>query len=312
LNAIGSRQRLDLIKRYEAIVGREGIRRARLNNHSQRKPIQCGLTIHPGNDCAYSCVYCYIPDMGFKFKKPTPCELSPEELALALLYNKNFLPGRDGTYIAIGSIVEPFQPELKSLTLRYIVELAKVGNPLQFSTKSYLTSADAETISSACSWASPLITILTLDDAKAHALEPLAPKPRERLCTIKNLAGAGLKPFLFLRPVLPGIVTIEEYTKLIDETIRHGANGVVMGNLRVTRRIIEGMKRKGLDISEIVKRARLIDDRQRVIPVLDIQNKIEQQFSNLTKTYRRACCASAYCANLERCIHEIRSDNKGK
>jgi DNA repair photolyase len=311
LNAIGSKQKLDLIKRCEAIVGTEGIKRARLNNHSHRKPIQCGLTIHPGNDCAYSCVYCYIPDMGFKFKKPKPCELSPEELVLALLYNRDFLPGRNGTYIAIGSVVEPFQPELKSLTLGYIAELAKMGNPLQFSTKSYLARVDAETIRSACNWASPLITILTLDDAKAHALEPLAPKPRERLSTIKNLASAGLKPFLFLRPILPGIVTIEEYSNLIDETIRHGANGVVMGNLRVTKRIIEGMKRKELDVSEIVKRARLIDDRQRAIPVLDIQNKIEQQFSNLTNMFRRACCASAYCANLERCIHEIRSDKKG-
>jgi len=305
LHAMNGKQRLDLIKRYETIVGSEGIKRARMNHHSRRRPIQCGMTIHPGNDCAYSCVYCYIPDMGFKFKKPKPCELSPEQLALSLLYNKNFIPGRQGTYIAIGSIIEPFQPEIKSLTLSYIADLAKLGNPLQFSTKSYLTSADAKMISLSCNWASPLITIITLDESKAHTLEPLAPKPAERLNTIKNLAIAGLKPFLFLRPLLPGIVTMEEYANLIGQAISHGANGIVMGNFRVTRRIIDAMKRRKLDVSEIVKRARLIDDRQRAISVSDIQNKIERQFANLVKTYRRSCCASAYCANLEHCMHEL-------
>lgn len=310
MQAIGDKRRLDLIKRYETLVGREGIKGARRSHHSRRKPIQCGLTIHPGNDCAYSCIYCYIPDMGFKFRKPKPCELSPEQLVLSLLYNQNFVPGRNGTYLAIGSVVEPFQPELKSLTIGYIAEIAKLGNPIQFSTKSHLTTAETKTISSSCDWVSPLITILTLDESKARILEPLAPTPAERLDTIKNLSEAGLKPFLFLRPILPGILTIEEYRNLTDEAINHGAKGIVLGNFRVTRRIIDSLKRKNLDVSEIVKRSRIIDDRQRTIPVSDIQDKIERQFSSLTKAYRRSCCASAYCANLERCIHEVRHDRE--
>jgi len=306
LNAIDNKRRLDLIKRYEMLVGREGIKSARRNHHSRRKLIQCGLTIHPGNDCAYSCIYCYIIDMGFKFQKPKPCELSPEQLALSLLYNQNFIPGRNGTYLAIGSIVEPFQPELKSLTISYIAELAKMGNPIQFSTKSHLTTAETETIGSSCDWVSPLITILTLDESKARILEPFAPVPRERLDTIRNLAQAGLKPFLFLRPILPGIVTIEEYTNLIKEAVNHGASGIILGSFRITKRIIDAMKRRKLDVFEIVKRARVIDDRQRAIPVSDIQKKIERQFSNMVKTCRRSCCASAYCANLEQCMHEFK------
>ena len=71
-----------LVSRYEEMVGAAGASRAKANHHSKRKPIQCGLTIHPGNDCAYSCLYCYIVDMGFKFRKPKACELTAEELVL--------------------------------------------------------------------------------------------------------------------------------------------------------------------------------------------------------------------------------------
>jgi DNA repair photolyase len=250
--------------------------------------------------------------MGFKFQKPKPCPLSPEQLTLSLLYNQNFIPGRSGTKLAIGSIVEPFQPELKSLTISYIAELAKLGNPIQFSTKSHLTTAETRMISSSCSWVSPLITILTMNESKARVLEPLAPTAAKRLDTIRNLAEEGLKPFLFLRPILPGIVTLEEYTDLINETVNHGAKGIVLGNFRVTERIIDALKRKKLDVSEIIKRSRIIDGRQRAIHVSDIQEKIEGRFSPLIKTYRRSCCASAYCADQEHCVHETAHGHTGR
>jgi DNA repair photolyase len=304
LDTLANKQRETLIKEYEVMVGKEGTRRARSDHHSRRRPIQCGMTIHPGNDCAYACVYCYILDMGFKFQRPKPCKLSPEELVLALLYNPNFNPGRDGTYIAIGSIIEPFQPELRSLTIRYIKELAKLGNPMQFSSKSHITSSDAKVISSSCNWISPLITILTLEEPKADLLEPLAPVPAKRLDTISNLAQAGLKPFLFLRPILPGVVTAEERENLIKEAVDHGAKGVVLGNFRVTKRIIEAMKKRKLDVSEIVKRSKLIDDKQRPISVSDLETEIENQFSSKITMFRRSCCASAYSAGLKQCIHE--------
>jgi DNA repair photolyase len=288
---------------YEAEVGKEGTRRARRDRHSRRRPIQCGLTIHPGTDCAYSCVYCYILDMGFKFEKPQPCTLSPKELVLALLYNVNFVPGREGTYIAIGSIIEPFQPELKSLTIKYIVELAKLGNPIQFSTKSLITIDEANTIRSSCNWISPLITILTLEESKAHTLEPMAPTPIERLESINNLAQAGLKPFLFLRPILPGVISSEEYENLISQAISHGAKGIVLGGFRITRRIIETMKKRKVDVSEILRRSRGVDDKQRPIFVSDLQTDIENKFSGRTTIFRRSCCASAYTAGLEQCIH---------
>jgi len=304
------KERLALIRQYEETVGDEGIRKARANDHSRRRPIQCGLTVHPGNDCAYSCTYCYIPDMGFRFRKPELCGLSSKQLVLSLLLNPSFVPGRQGTYIAIGSVVEPFQPELKLLTMNYIKELAKLGNPIQFSSKSFLSGVEAESLSSSCKWLSPLITILALEESKARVLEPIAPTTKERLETISNLTEAGLKPFLFLRPILPGIITMKENERLIDECIEHGAEGVVLGNFRVTRRIVESMRKKNLDLSEILKRAPTVNEKQRTIYVSDIQRKIEQQFGKKTRVFRRSCCASAYCADLEKCAHELTLVNR--
>jgi DNA repair photolyase len=305
LEALADKEREDLIRNYEKTVGREGVRKAKKDQHSRRMPIQCGLTIHPGSDCSYSCIYCYIIDMGFKFQAPRPCRLTPQELTLALLYNPNFVPGRNGTYIAIGSVIEPFQPQLRSLTIGYIAEMAILGNPIQFSSKSYITSSDAKVISSSCDWISPLVTILTLDESKAKMLEPLAPTPAERLETINNLAGAGLKPFLFLRPIMPGIITVEENIHLINEAIHHGCSGLVMGNFRVTTRIIEAIRKKGFNVSDLIRRTKVIDEKQRAVWVSDIQREIENHLKGVTTLFRRACCASTYCAGLKHCIHEV-------
>jgi DNA repair photolyase len=131
----------------------------------------------------------------------------------------------------------------------------------------------------------------------------MAPSPAKRLESISNLAQAGLKPFLFLRPILPGVIASGEYEALISEAIRSGAKGVVLGGLRVTRRIIETMKKKKIDVSEILRRSKTIDDNQRPISTSDLQAEIEGAFSRRTTIFRRSCCASAYTAGLKQCMH---------
>jgi DNA repair photolyase len=169
------------------------------------------------------------------------------------LSNKYFIPGTRGTYIAIGSVTEPFHPLLMGKTLEYIECIYKyLGNPTQFSTKQYIDKSIAGRIYKATTGKiSPLITIVTL---KMHReLEPKQSTPERRLETIKNLRDAGLKPFLFLRPIIPGL-TEYEYRELIDLALEYGVEGVVAGSLRVTRRIIDYLRDAGLDIGEVLRR----------------------------------------------------------
>ena len=241
----------EIKEKIEKLMSSAQRRRALKDHHARRKPRPCGITIHTGIGCSLRCLYCYIEDMGFKwYIKPYP--LNGIELVYALLSNPYFLPGKYGTLIAIGSVTEPFHPITKEKTFNYIEALSKyLGNFIQFSTKMYLTEEDAYRLKELDPGISPLVTIISLD--YASKLEPYAPSPEERFETIKNLSKAGLKPILFYRPLIPGIVEYE-YQEIIKKAFKSGAVGIVAGTLRVTKLILSRLKSIGVPIDEIVKR----------------------------------------------------------
>jgi len=291
-----------LIRELERRVGREGARRARRDSHARRRPRPCGITVHPGHGCPRGCVYCYIPEMGFKFERARPYPLSGEEMALALLYNRRFEPGPEGTFIAVGSVTDPFLPELKEKTLEYLRAFDRwLGNPTQFSTKSRVEEDVANDLSSLSLPVNGLVTVLTPDEDKARRLEPQAPTPRERLESIERLAEAGVTVDLFLRPILPGLVSTEEIEDLLREAKDAGARGVVVGGFRINRSIVERLRRAGFDVSEIVKRADEIPDgrRQRYIRTGDLKDRILSLAREVGLTpFAAACCACASAAGV--------------
>lgn len=224
---------------------------ASLDPHSKRPPRPCGLTVHTGIGCPFKCAYCYIYDMGFK-PGITEYPLTGKQLVYALTLNKYFIPGPNGTFIALGSVTEPFHPLTKEKAFEYIEAINKyLGNPVQFSTKMFLTDRDVARLKAIDPFISPLISISTI--TKDKLLEPGAPSVDKRLKTIETLRSHGFTPFLFLRPIIPG-VTETEYRDIIDAASQHGAVGVVTGTLRITRGILEKLEECGVDTTAILRR----------------------------------------------------------
>ncbi len=240
-----------LRRALEELLSPQERREALRDHHARRRPRPCGMTIHTGIGCTLRCTYCYIEDMGFKWNV-TLYPLTGIQLVYALVSNPYFVPGENGTLIAIGSVTEPFLPQTKEKAFEYIEAISKhLGNPIQFSTKMALTLEDARRLKQSEPGISPLVTIITI---KHHRkLEPYAPPPSMRFETIKNLAQAGLKPILFLRPIIPG-VTEHEYTELLERARRSGAIGVVAGSLRVTPLILSRLRNAGIPVDEIMRR----------------------------------------------------------
>ncbi|MGC9011578.1 radical SAM protein [Thermogladius sp.] len=241
-----------LREEVRGLLSEREAREAENDPHAKRRPRPCGLTIHTSIGCFFQCRYCYIYDMGFP-AKASPYPLSGIQVVYALLSNKYFIPSLHGTYLAIGSVSEPFHPLVKERTIEYVRAFyTYLGNPVQFSTKAYISRDDAARIADASrGLISPLVSVVTL--SKWSELEPYAPRPELRFETIKNLREAGLKPFLFLRPIIPG-VTEREYKEIVDKALEYGAVGVVAGGLRVTKGIIKNLKESGVDIREVLKR----------------------------------------------------------
>ncbi len=275
-------------------LSKKEIREAVHDPHAHRRPRPCGLTVHTGIGCPLRCAYCYIYDMGFQHNiRQYP--LSPEQLVYALASNPYFIPSRNGTLIAMGSVTEPFLPQTKDLSIKYIEAITKyLGNPIQFSTKMYINKRDAWRIADIDPDISPLITIITIKHRAE--LEPYAPLPELRFRAIENLSEAGLKPILFYRPIIPGIAE-EEYEEILVRAKAAGAIGVVAGGLRVTKNILSRLSEKGVPVKQILRRMTgpLHDNEQAPVMVSDIKMRIKDKALSLGLIFfSQACMANIY------------------
>jgi len=299
LNAVRSvlEEKKRLSELVESKLSVEERERAGSDPHAKRPPRPCGVTVHTAIGCVYQCKYCYIYDMGFK-REIKPYPLSGLQLVYALLVNKYFIPGLRGTYIAIGSVSEPFHPAVVEKTVEYIEAFYKyLSNPVQFSTKSYLSRHLCEKLAVISSGrVSPLVTIVSLNESRA--LEPYAPSPEKRLESIKNLREVRLKPLLFLRPIIPGL-TEKEYAEIIDLAAECGAVGVVAGTLRVTRRIVEELREAGFDTSLILRRVKIPLEKMRSGVHYDVYTSdIKSQVASYARRKGLLFFPSACMANL--------------
>lgn len=269
------------------------IERALSNSLSRRKPRPCGFTVHTGYGCSFKCIYCYISDMGFPWSISKTL-LSGYEVVYALISNPYFIPGDEGSLIALGSVTEPFHPLTINTTIDYIDKIVNyLKNPLQFSTKMALHQNIVNELKNIDLGISPLVTIISIKNYEL--LEPYAPPPERRFETISILRKNGFKPFLFLRPVIPGLIE-NEYTILIDKSYEYGAKGIVIGSLRVTVNVLSKLVEKGIDISEIMKRLpRRPHGREQVsVDTRDLKNMI----ANYAKQYKLVVFPEACMANL--------------
>ncbi|MCC6034827.1 MAG: radical SAM protein [Desulfurococcaceae archaeon] len=270
--------------------------------HAKRPPRPCGITVHTAIGCIFQCKYCYIYDMGFK-REVKPYPLTGLQLVYALLSNKYFIPGLRGTYLAIGSISEPFHPLIVDKTLEYVECFYRyLNNPVQFSTKAYINKQVAVKLANLSSKRiSPLVTIVTLSESRN--LEPYAPSPEKRFESIRNMRETGLKPFLFLRPIIPGL-TEREYKEIIDLAAEYGAIGVIAGGLRVTKRILRELREIGVDTSIIHKRLEIPVEKMREGVQYDVYTSdIKAEISDYVRHkgllfFPSACMANLYTHNI--------------
>ncbi len=248
---VANELREKLGKRQAAIVARDP--------HARRKPRPCGITIHPGHGCPLKCNYCYIYDIGFS-SEPRPYPLNGEELIYALARNPYVVPER--TLAAFGSVTEPLLPVLKERTLEYATSISKwLKLPIQLSTKLLIDEDFVENLRLADPGANILVSVSGLRYWKK--LEPNAPDPLLRIERASIAARLGLRVDLFLRPIIPGLLSQDEMEGLFIAAREAGFSGVITGSLRVTRNIVDRLMAAGVPMDalrESLKRIKLSRD----------------------------------------------------
>ncbi len=273
--------------------------------HARRRPIACGLTIHTGVGCPFQCKYCYIYSMGFP-KKIDRYPLEPEEVVHAILSNPWFVPGRYGTFLALGSVTEPFHPKTLEYTLTLISLISKyLGNPTQLSTKVGVSDDTAELIRRYNRNISILYSVTTLKYRKV--IEPYAPEVEERFGSMGLLNRYGIHVTLFVRPILPGVTDIEN-KDILGRSREHGINRVLYGSLRVNDAIYNELVKTGIRdlIRELEKRlpSKSLGSRQEYIHASDVKDRLVEEAREYGfKIYPSACSANidAYNSSCYMC-----------
>jgi DNA repair photolyase len=189
--------------------------RSILNRTRPNMPFQ--WTVNPYRGCEFGCKYCYAR-YTHEFM-----EMAPEDFedtiyaksAAAHLLRQELRRIDRKEAIAIGTATDPYQPaERRYGVTREILETLAGARGLDISitTKSDLVTRDTAVLQSVAANNALHVnmTIVTLHEGLARALEPRAPRPQLRLDALSRLRGAGIEAGVFVMPVLPAITDAPE------------------------------------------------------------------------------------------------------
>ncbi|MDQ6758711.1 MAG: radical SAM protein [Acidobacteriota bacterium] len=168
-------------------------------------------TVNPYRGCEFGCKYCYARFAHEFMELREPGQFETKIYAKqfsARSFRAELSKVKRGESIWIGTATDPYQPaERRFRITRQMLEILaeEKGHQAGITTKSDLIARDVDLLAQIArrNVLHINITITTLDEPLARALEPLAPRPQLRLDAIRKLADAGLRITVLANPVLP-------------------------------------------------------------------------------------------------------------
>jgi DNA repair photolyase len=170
-------------------------------------------SINPYRGCEHGCAYCYARPyheyLGFSAGLDFESRIMVKEDAPELLRAELMRPSWRPEVLALSGVTDAYQPAERRLeiTRRCLAVLAEFRQPVGIVTKNRLVVRDADLLGQLASVHAARVTlsITTLDETLAAALEPRAAPPRQRLEAIRLLRQAGIPAGVNIAPVIPGL-----------------------------------------------------------------------------------------------------------
>ena len=187
-------------------------------------------SINPYRGCEHGCVYCYARptheylgfSAGLDFETRILVKKNAPELLSETFQKESWSP----TPICLSGNTDPYQPAERELEItREILRVcAYHRNPVMLITKNGLVTRDLDILEEMAEWNGVRLTVsvTTLDNALAGAMEPRAARPPLRLRTIEACAAAGVPVGVNAAPIVPGL-TDEEVPRILEAAAERGA-----------------------------------------------------------------------------------------
>lgn len=184
-------------------------------------------TVNPYRGCEIGCHYCYAVYthryLGIDDPSQFDSLVFSKENAKKLL-RRELARGVSGA-IAVGTGTDPYQPaERRFETTRGILEAFAEfsGNVIGITTKSDLILRDIDLLGKIAlgNQLHVSVTVTTMDDALARALEPRAVRPDKRIEAVRQLRWRGIEAGVFSTPVLPLLTDSSELLEDVAKTAK--------------------------------------------------------------------------------------------
>ncbi len=170
-------------------------------------PFKYTLNVYTG--CDHACVYCYITAY-----IRDPFRARPKkDLLRALLKDLEEIDRRSFIALSYSSDPYPRIDEKMKITRSVLEILNRKGIRYLILTKSDLFSRDLDLLAKGkCALG---ITVTTIDEEKARALEPNAPSPKKRIEALRRAKKEGIPVYARIDPLIPFYTTPD-----LEETIK--------------------------------------------------------------------------------------------
>ncbi|MBO8180169.1 MAG: radical SAM protein [Archaeoglobus sp.] len=179
------------------------------------------FTINPYTGCTHGCIYCYARSY---------CQKEVGENWGSVVIVKENIPEvlgkelrrRPSGRVVLSTMTDPYQPLEKEeeLTRRILEILLINGCKVGIQTKSDLVLRDMDLLSQNLNLVDVGFTITMLDKDFARKIEPYAPSPQRRIRALERLSDEGVRTWIFMGPVIPGVdeKEIEEIVEIAGKT----------------------------------------------------------------------------------------------
>jgi len=170
----------------------------------------CGLagfrySVNPYRGCQHGCVYCYSPAV--LREERTWGSFVDVRVNMPTVLARELARKEKGP-VWLGSVTDAYQPaEAKyCLTRRCLEQLAKADVPVSLLTKSALVTRDYDLMKRFSEFELGF-SITCSDESIRREMEPGASSLDDRLRAMAQASDAGLRPWAFIAPIMPGITT---------------------------------------------------------------------------------------------------------
>jgi DNA repair photolyase len=197
-------------------------------------------SINPYRGCEHGCLYCYARpsheylgfSAGLDFETRILVKENAPDLLAERFQSKNWTP----TPIWLSGNTDPYQPVERELELtrRLLTVFAHHRNPVGLITKNGLLPRDLDILEEMASWNGVRVTVsvTTLKNELAGAMEPRTARPPLRLRVIEQCAEAGIPVGVNVAPIVPGL-TDEEVPRILEAAAERGATSAGYTVLRL-------------------------------------------------------------------------------